>query len=441
MSIAEKHRPQPDQDAPALRPHPSRLFVEPTTRCNLNCIMCVKQGAETLLPEGDIAASTFGRLAPALGGLEALVFSGIGEPLLQPGLEGFISQAKREMPAESWVGLQTNGRLLTPERVQSLAAAGLDKICLSVDALTPEVLGAIRKGADATILEQALAALRRVKQDRDIRVGVEVVLMRGALAELPRVLEWAGRRGADFALVTQMLPYDQAMTDQVIYGADTDASREHFRKWRARAREEGVDLDLYLGTLAKYSYSPDEQKTVDFVDRLKAEAQALDIPLNIRRLLEGDARRVEGAAEVLAQARETAAGLGMELELPALAPRRDRRCPFVEEGGAFVSWDGKVHPCYFLWHHYACYLDGRRKQVRPRVFGDLSQRDILDIWTDPAFIRFREDVLLYDYPFCGNCNLCPCDFIDQPEFESDCYTIETPCGDCPWCQGLLNCLH
>jgi MoaA/NifB/PqqE/SkfB family radical SAM enzyme len=30
---------------PTLRPHPSKLFVEVTTRCNLRCAMCVKESA------------------------------------------------------------------------------------------------------------------------------------------------------------------------------------------------------------------------------------------------------------------------------------------------------------------------------------------------------------------------------------------------------------
>ena len=32
-----------ENDIPPRRPWPSRLFVETTTRCNLNCRMCVKE--------------------------------------------------------------------------------------------------------------------------------------------------------------------------------------------------------------------------------------------------------------------------------------------------------------------------------------------------------------------------------------------------------------
>ncbi len=429
--------------APAFAEHPSRLFLEPTTQCNLGCTMCVKQSTGACLPEGRMDQRTFQAVLPALPGLEALVLSGIGEPLLHPRLEEFITRAKTEMRPASWVGVQSNGSLLDRRRALSLAAAGLDCLCLSVDALDPDLLAGIRRGGRLSMVEEALAAARTAAREHPgLRLGVEVVLMDANLDELPRLVEWAAGQGVDFMLVTQMLPYDESMVSQVVYAPDCDASLELFEQWSRRARDEGVDLGLYLGTFLKYKYSPPEQRAIDLVEAMKAEALARDIPLNIRRLLERQRPdHLERAGRVLEQARQRARELGLEITLPSLLPRHERRCPFVEEGGTFVSYDGKVHPCYFLWHHYACYLDGRRKEVRPRVFGDLAQRPLLEIWRDAAYRAFRRDVLLYDYPHCGNCNVCPCDFIDQEEFVSDCYTIEVPCGDCPWCQGLLVCLQ
>jgi MoaA/NifB/PqqE/SkfB family radical SAM enzyme len=74
--------------SPALRPRPSKLFVETTTRCNLGCFMCVKQTCDHAITEGDLSLATFAALEPAFAGLEALVLNGIGEPLLHPNLEG-----------------------------------------------------------------------------------------------------------------------------------------------------------------------------------------------------------------------------------------------------------------------------------------------------------------------------------------------------------------
>src|SRR5215204_1032143 len=85
----EAARPPIPRDPPARRPHPSRLFVEVTTRCNLRCAMCVKESAAQGISEGHLRRETFARLAPAFPHLDALVLNGVGEPLLHPRLEEF----------------------------------------------------------------------------------------------------------------------------------------------------------------------------------------------------------------------------------------------------------------------------------------------------------------------------------------------------------------
>ena len=83
---------------------------------------------------------------------------------------------------------------------------------------------------------------------------------------------------------------------------------------------------------------------------------------------------------------------GIELTLPGTVPKNLRRCDFVEEGSAFVSWDGKVHPCHFLWHRFQCYLGGVANNIKPMVFGDLGCDGILAIWNATEFRAFRENV-------------------------------------------------
>ncbi|HSQ15861.1 MAG TPA: radical SAM protein, partial [Candidatus Binatia bacterium] len=123
---------------PALREHPGKLFVEVTTRCNMNCAMCVKQTDVGDEAEGDLSMPLFETLAPAFRGLEALILNGVGEPLLHPRLEEMIRAARARMPGEGWVGFQSNGLLLTGARAVSLASAGLDRVCFSIDGVSPE---------------------------------------------------------------------------------------------------------------------------------------------------------------------------------------------------------------------------------------------------------------------------------------------------------------
>ena len=428
---------------PARRPFPSRLFVEVTTRCNLRCTMCVKQTAGNGIAEGDLSLATFDALAPAFPHLGSLVLSGIGEPLLHPGLEGFIRLARRALPASGWIGFQSNGLLLDEGRALSLVRAGLDRVCLSLDAVSPATFRRLREGGEVGAVDRGLAALSRAEAaaGRRIDKGIEFVAMRDNVAELPEVLRWAARRGASFALVTQVLPYDERLVSQAAYDPNTDVAVEFFTPWRERARQEGVDLDRYFEVLWKYTKTLDEQRIVNFVEQMKADAHARDIFVNVQKILDRNEAWIERVQEIFCDATEAARQVGIELSLPEVVPHGDRRCDFVEDGGTFVSWDGKVHPCYFLWHGYRCLINGREKFVTPRVFGDVAEQGILDVWNHPAYRSFREGVIRYDYPFCSDCNLAKCcDYIQAEVFEQDCYINFEPCGDCLWCKGVFRCL-
>jgi MoaA/NifB/PqqE/SkfB family radical SAM enzyme len=122
-------------------------------------------------------------------------------------------------------------------------------------------------------------------------------------------------------------------------------------------------------------------------------------------------------------------------------PSKARRCEFIEGGSAFVSWDGKVHPCYFLWHRYQCHIGGLVKYVRPESFGSLEEQSLLSIWNAPVFQAFRQGVLKYDFPFCYDCSVALCDYTQFENFEQDCHISSVPCGACLWCTGLFRCLQ
>jgi MoaA/NifB/PqqE/SkfB family radical SAM enzyme len=106
-----------------------------------------------------------------------------------------------------------------------------------------------------------------------------------------------------------------------------------------------------------------------------------------------------------------------------------------------VSWDGNVHPCYFLWHRYSCFVGGIEKRVKPWVVGNLRERGIDAIWNDPEFRSFREGVLAYRFPFCYDCGFALCDYVGDADFEQDCCLERVPCGSCLWCTGLFHCLQ
>ena len=429
---------------PSLRAYPTKLFVEITTRCNIGCTMCVKQTQGCGMSEGEMSPATFAALSPTFPHLEALVLNGVGEPLIHPDLEEFIRRAKSFMPAQGWVGFQSNGLLLTRRRALSLVEAGLDKICLSVDAASLEMFRSVREGGELSEIERAFAAMAMAKERLnrpELQVGIEFVAMRSNIGELPATLRWASAHGASFAIVTHVLPYDEPHLDEAAYDTCTDEAVALLEKCRKEAEQQGLDICSYPEARWKFNRSPEEEKIVELVEGMKIEAERRGTFIDMKKLLRMDTIKREEVISIFAQAREVALETGLDLRLPDVSLSEKRRCHFVEEGSAFITWEGNISPCYFLWHRYLCYASGWAQQVQPKVFGNLGERGILDIWNDPAFRSFRENVITYDYPVCSSCTLAPCDYVQTEEFEQDCHIGNTPCGACLWCMGVFQCLR
>lgn len=428
---------------PHRRPYPSKLFVEVTTRCNLRCAMCVKQSPGQGLVEGDMTAQTFARLAPAFPYLDALVLNGIGEPMLHRGLEGFIELAKGAMPASGWVGFQTNGQLLGRRRAESLVAAGVDRICISADAVAPDQLKALHGGARLEAIEAAAGWLHDAADrcGRSVSLGLEFVAMRSNLGQLAELVRWAAGHGFGFLIVSHMLPYDAAMAGEAAFSPTSDRALEIYRRWRDRAAAEGIDFGRYFDTFMQFSPSPEDQRAIDVVRSMIADATAQNVSLKVAEILRFDERRLQDVEDSFGNAKAVAQQLGLDLQLPNTVPTQVRRCDFVEDGSAFVSWDGDLHPCYFLWHRFACHLAGLVKEVRPRTFGNVANRELLDIWNADEWRTFRGDVTAYDFPFCYDCNLAMCDYVGDADFEQDCHIGKVPCAACLWCTGPFQCLR
>jgi len=431
--------------APAILDHPTKLFIETTTRCNLNCFMCVKQNRGSEVSEGDFSPELFARLETAFPQIETVVLNGIGEPLLNPHLDSFIRRAKKLMPSSGWIGFQSNGLLMTRIRAESLVDAGLDKICISIDAISPEQFRKMREGGDVDAIDMALSALDNAKtlcNRPEVEVGIEFVAMQSNIRGLPETLEWAASRGASFAIVTHVLPYDEKHAHEAVFCNISDQALALYNSWRRKAAKADIDIQRYYEVRwSKINRTPVDQAVVDLVDAMKAEAEQMGIMLDIKKLLKIEHQRLDEVSEIFAAAVEVAQRTGLDLRLPELALKEQRKCSFVEEGSAFVSWSGDISPCYFLWHRYECFASGWNQTVKPKVFGNLAHQDILQIWNNSEFTSFRKDVLAYDYPSCASCGLAPCDYVQTDEFQQDCHIRNVPCGSCLWCTGVFQCLR
>ncbi len=434
----------------AFRPYPSKLFVETTTHCNLLCPMCVKQAADSQVVEGDLSQDTFAALEPAFPHLESLVLNGIGEPLMHPHLVEWVARARQKMPEDAWIGFQSNGLLLDQQTALALVDAGLDRICLSVDGVSPDTFSKVREGESLSDMDRAFAALaeaRRARPNGRLKVGSEFVTMRENFHQLPDTVRWVAERGADFFIVSQTLPYDPSGVKQTTYHNASEAAVALFEKWKQKLADEGLDIYAYdymaweRERVLKDVVDPRIRKVNSMVTRMRGEARKLGIFMDVMQLLKRDTTLQAEVERVYGEAQQVADEMGIELKLPVTIPLAERKCDFVTGGSAFISWYGGVHPCYLLWHQYRCYINDWDRLVKVKEFGRLDERPLLDIWNDDEFATFRRNVVEFDYPYCTNCGVAPCDLVQEEDFLHDCFAGNEPCGSCQWAMGLLQCLQ
>lgn len=325
---------------------PTFAQIEPVGQCNLRCQMCAIQFRTDGTPHGPLAFMEFDRYTALIGQLPALRdlhLQGLGEPLMHPRFFDMVAYA-----AARGIRVTTNSNLmlLSRRRAALCLESGLAELHVSLDAASAEVYERIRVRAS---LERVLNNLRRLLGLRRAsraqsgppgpEVHIVMVVMRQNLHELPALVRLTHELGAE-ALSVQHLCHD--------FGESSLPA--HYRPLR------------------------------DFVDA--------------ENLLDADAERVR---TVFAEARRSAAELGVPLRLPGIdrprpvAPRRAPRCDWPWRG-PYISYDGDVMPCCMIGTpDRAC-------------LGATAQASFDDVWEGAAYAAFR-DGLSRDCPpdVCSSC--------------------------------------
>lgn len=150
--------------------HYLRLSV--TDRCNLRCRYCMPEEGVTPVPHDQVLTyEEMLEIVRALAGLgiDRVRITG-GEPLVRRDLTYLVAGLKA-IPGIRWVGLTTNGILLS-DQLPGLMQAGLDGVNISLDALEPQVYQTITRRDE---LARALAGLEAARNTPGLKVKVNCV--------------------------------------------------------------------------------------------------------------------------------------------------------------------------------------------------------------------------------------------------------------------------
>ncbi|RKT52310.1 cyclic pyranopterin phosphate synthase [Saccharothrix australiensis] len=153
------------------------LRVSLTDRCNLRCTYCMPAEGLDWLPKPDLLTDAeltrLIAIAVTRLGVTDVRFTG-GEPLLRPGLADVLA-ATAALEPRPRLSMTTNGVGLA-RRARRLAAAGLDRVNISLDTLDPARFHALTR---RDRLADVLAGLSAARGAGLTPVKVNSVLMRG----------------------------------------------------------------------------------------------------------------------------------------------------------------------------------------------------------------------------------------------------------------------
>jgi len=366
--------------------HLTKVYIEPTVACNLDCITCFRNAWEQ--PIGRMSEDTFQAILAGLRELDPVpdvYFGGIGEPLFHPKTVKWIAEVKK---LGVKVELITNGTTLTEKKSQELIDSGLDVLWVSIDGASPETYADVRMGAE---LPNIINNLRRFAKMRPANhfpkpeIGIAFVAMKRNIADLPKVIKLGKSLKAKYFSVSNVQPATAEMQDE----------------------------RLYTQTMHNIAY--------------------LDAPhlprLNLPKMDFNEITREALFETFNSQLNITFAGNNWG--------GASDTCNFIESGTMSIAWTGEVSPCWPLMHTHTSYLHGKPRLSKKHVIGNVTERSLSDLWSAPDYVAYRERLHNFAFApcsFCGGCDLSETN-------EEDCIgNVEFPvCGGCLWAQGIIQC--
>jgi MoaA/NifB/PqqE/SkfB family radical SAM enzyme len=364
----------------------TKVYVEPTVACNLDCITCFRNEWED--PTGQMSDETFARILHGLKAIDPLpsvYFGGIGEPLFHPRTPTWVAEAKA---LGSRVEVITNGTTLTEDVSRQLIEAGLDLLWVSIDGASPQTFADVRLGANLPQVTENLkrfARMRPADHHPKPEIGVAFVALKRNISDLPEVIKLGKSFKAKHFSVSNIQPAAAGMQEEALYSQTMHNIAFLQAPHLPRLRLPRMDFD-------------------------QSTREALFEAFNSQLNIDFAGNNWSGSSDT---------------------------CDFVERGTTSVAWNGDVSPCWPLMHTHTSYLHGKPRVSRKHVIGNLAHRSLNELWLDPDYVAYRERLHNFTFApcsFCGGCDLSETN-------EEDCLgnTTFPVCGGCLWAQGIIQC--
>ena len=149
-----------------LDTYPPNIQIEPTSICNLRCIMCYQSDKSfSSKSKGFMGYMKFDLLKKVIdeiaGEIHSVTFASRGEPTLHPELDKFLKYCEGKFLG---LKLNTNATLLNEKKINMLLSSDLQQLVLSIDEKDKENYEKIRVNAKFEIIMKNLEMLKNIRE-------------------------------------------------------------------------------------------------------------------------------------------------------------------------------------------------------------------------------------------------------------------------------------
>ncbi len=232
---------------PTTLPLPHHCYIEVSSRCNLECVFCIRPHIRSRAGR-DMSVDEFAAILANLGigdGFEPIVtLLGMGEPFMNRCLIPILEHAKTRYP-QLPLSFFTNFTLPNPQEIESLVEIAVDEVIVSIECFEPEDYRKFRRGG---VYERVIRNIDLLNEARNSRhshkpaCAIGFVLTRETCAYMSEAVEFAARNG--MYRVYFMCCYYLSNDARSLMNFEGDAFRNAYAEASEIGRRAGVEIQF-----------------------------------------------------------------------------------------------------------------------------------------------------------------------------------------------------
>jgi len=185
--------------------------IEPTTLCNLRCRFCAREFQQS--PNNHMTRDMFRNIVSLLPHVFRINLVGLGEPLMNPHIVDFVSDATH---LGKNVGIVTNAMLLGKSISRELLTAGLKSITFSIDAPNQSLADELRFGTDfSTMVDNIRTFMEYAIDNPSITASVFCALSLQNIGHFDKIIDLAAELNLRAIMATD-INFEQNLPESLL---------------------------------------------------------------------------------------------------------------------------------------------------------------------------------------------------------------------------------